>query len=101
MPKGHKRKNTGVGVDFKRVKSKVGKKLPRAQNATDTTIKSKAISMPDQRVVADRDGQAVSRRHLNLKARDLYYFFFFSFCRCLLRCWIDATRGLEQRKSLG
>ena len=35
-----KRKNNpGVGVDFRRVKQKVGKKLQKARNETDTTIK--------------------------------------------------------------
>jgi len=35
MPKGHKRKNAGVGVDFKKAKHKVGKTLAKAENATD------------------------------------------------------------------
>ena len=37
---GSKKKNAGVGVDFKRIKHKVGKKLKKAQNETVTTFKS-------------------------------------------------------------
>lgn len=39
MGKVIKRKNPGVGVDFRRVKHKVGRKLQKAQNDTDTTIR--------------------------------------------------------------
>lgn len=34
-----RKKNPGVGVDFKKVKNKVGKKLKKAANNTDTTIR--------------------------------------------------------------
>ena len=67
MPKGHKKKNKGVGVDFKKVKHKVGKKLPQAQNATDTTIKSRSISLPEQSITIDKTGIAVTHRNLTLK----------------------------------
>lgn len=67
MPKGHKRKNAGVGVDFRKVKHKVGKKLPRAQNATDTTVRARAISLPEQSLGADKGGAAVTQRNLTLK----------------------------------
>lgn len=53
MPKGKKRKNPGVGIDFKRARSKVGKTLPKAANATDTTIRSRSINLPGQNI---RDG---------------------------------------------
>jgi hypothetical protein len=48
MGKNPKKKNPGKGVDFKRVRTKVGKKLPKAQNLTDTTIRSRAINLPGQ-----------------------------------------------------
>eukprot|EP00887_Chlorella_sp_A99_P000463 scaffold17.g463.t1 len=62
-----KKKNAGVGVDFKRVKHRVGKKLPRAQNQTDTTFKSRSISLPQQSVAVDKGGAAVTHRNLTLK----------------------------------
>ena len=67
MPKGHKRKNAGVGVDFKRAKHKVGKKLPAAQNATDTSFSARSIALPEQSITADKTGAAVTHRNLTLK----------------------------------
>lgn len=67
MPKGFKRKNAGVGVDFKRVKHKVGKKLVKAQNETDTTVVSKSITLPEQSIAVDKGGAAVTHRNLSLK----------------------------------
>ena len=58
--------NAGVGVDFKKVKHKVGKRLPKAQNETRTDFKAKAISLPSQSVAADKGGAAVSARNLTL-----------------------------------
>ena len=70
MPKGFKRKNTGVGVDFKRAKHKVGKKLPQAQNATDTTVTSRSIALPNQSITADKTGLVTTTsRNLTLKVR--------------------------------
>jgi hypothetical protein len=70
MPKSsgakRKAKNAGVGIDFKKAKHRVGKKLPKAQNATDTNFKSKAISLPGQNVGEDK-GAAVSQGNLTLK----------------------------------
>ncbi len=63
-----KSKNAGVGIDFKRAKVKVGKKLPRAQNATDTNFKARSISLPGQsNLTDDRSGLPVSSRNLTLK----------------------------------
>lgn len=67
MPKSHKRKNPGVGADFKKAKHRVGKALPKAQNATDTTIKAGAISLPQQSVAKDKTGQIVTKRNLTIK----------------------------------
>lgn len=70
MPKSsgakRKAKNAGVGIDFKKAKHRVGKKLPKAQNATDTNFKSKAITLPGQNVGEDK-GAAVSQGNLTLK----------------------------------
>lgn len=82
MPKGHKRKNTGVGVDFKRAKHKVGKKLPQAQNATDTTIVSRSIALKEQSIAVDKTGAVVTHRNLTLKVRTSSYF-----QRCRLQEW--------------
>ncbi|KAL0049524.1 hypothetical protein WJX82_004125 [Trebouxia sp. C0006] len=64
MAKGTKRKKAGVGIDFRRVKSKVGKKLPKAQNETDMTFKARAINLPGQSVTEDKTGLVVSQRNL-------------------------------------
>ena len=64
-----KPKNAGVGVDFKRVKHKVGKKLPKAQNDTNVDFKSKSINLPSQTVLEDRSGVAVNYQNLTLKVR--------------------------------
>lgn len=66
--KNKRSKNAGVGIDFKRAKLKVGKKLPKAQNATDTNFKAQSISLPGQNSLTDdRSGPAVSGRNLTLK----------------------------------
>jgi hypothetical protein len=69
---GKKKKNKGVGIDFKKAKHKVGRKLPAAQNATDTTITSKSIILPGQSVAADRGGAPVSQHNLTLKVLYIY-----------------------------
>lgn len=61
-----KAKNAGVGIDFKRAKHKVGKKLPKAQNETNTDFKSKAIALPSQNVGEDK-GVAVTSKNQTLK----------------------------------
>ncbi len=52
--KGGKKKNAGVGVDFKRIKHKVGKKLKKAQNETNASFKSAAINLPQQQAMQAR-----------------------------------------------
>ena len=64
-----RKKNPGVGVDFKRAKHKVGKKLPPAQNATETSFKAKRITLPNQSLAADRTGAAVSDHNLSVKVQ--------------------------------
>ncbi|GFH15170.1 uncharacterized protein HaLaN_11348, partial [Haematococcus lacustris] len=59
--------NPGVGIDFKKVKHKLGKKLARAQNETDTNIHSKSINLPSQGLSEDKDGVAVNSQNLTLK----------------------------------
>lgn len=67
-----KTKNPGVGVDFKRVKHKVGKKLPRARNETDTDFKSRSINLPNQAALReDRSEAAVNYQNLTLKVHNL------------------------------
>ena len=77
-PGNKKRKVAGVGIDFKRAKHKVGKRLPPARNATDTTVRSRVISLPSQSVAADKGTAAVSERNLTLKV-----------CTCCAYEWRD------------
>lgn len=70
MPKGHKRKkNPGVGIDFKRAKHKVGRKLPKAENETDTTIRSQKLVLSEQSLAVDKTGYATTSRKSTLKVR--------------------------------
>lgn len=55
------------GVDFKKIKRKIGRKLPLPKNTTNTEIKSKAIILPEQSVASDKAGLAVSKKGLTLK----------------------------------
>ncbi|KAF5187572.1 testis-expressed sequence 10 protein isoform X2 [Thalictrum thalictroides] len=55
------------GVDFKKYKRKIGRKLPPPKNATNTEIKSKAIILPEQSVASERTGLVVSDRGMTLK----------------------------------
>jgi len=63
-PKGKSSKNrravAGVGVDFSRVKRKVGRTLAPAANATDTTVTAKSITLPSQSVAENRKGMATT-----------------------------------------
>lgn len=67
MGAGRKRKNSGIGIDFRKAKHKVGKTLKKPRNDTDTTIKSHAIHLPTQSVATDKEGTAVTTRNLTLK----------------------------------
>ncbi len=64
-----KKKKSGVGVDFARVKQKVGKKLAPAANETNTTVKARTINLPSQSLAVDKSGSAVTHRNLTLKVR--------------------------------
>lgn len=68
LPKKGGKKNAGVGIDFKRIKHKVGKKLKRAQNDTETDFKFKALSVATQSVAQDKSGSATNYHNLTLKA---------------------------------
>ncbi|KAF8012918.1 hypothetical protein BT93_I0932 [Corymbia citriodora subsp. variegata] len=61
------KKQQKKGIDFKKIKRKVGRKLPPPKNATNTEIKSKAIVLPEQSVASDRVGLAVNKKGLTLK----------------------------------
>jgi pre-rRNA-processing protein IPI1 len=66
-PKSSAKKQQKHGIDFKKIKHKIGKKLPPAKNTTNTEIKSKAIILPEQSVASDKTGLAVSKKGLTLK----------------------------------
>ncbi|XP_076896542.1 uncharacterized protein LOC143549537 [Bidens hawaiensis] len=55
------------GVDFKKIKRKIGRKLPPPKNTTNTEVKSKAIILPEQTLVSEKTGLAVSKKGLTLK----------------------------------
>ncbi|KAJ7298090.1 hypothetical protein O6H91_Y017400 [Diphasiastrum complanatum] len=65
--KASKSKSKGIGVDFRKVKHKVGRKLPPAQNVTKVEFKSKAIVLPGQSLLQNKDGCAVNQRRQTLK----------------------------------
>ncbi|XP_049371203.1 uncharacterized protein LOC125836149 isoform X1 [Solanum verrucosum] len=65
--KAQSKKQQKRGVDFKKIRRKIGRKLPPAQNATNTEIKSKAIILPEQSIASDKAGLAVSKKGLTLK----------------------------------
>ncbi|KAK1278529.1 hypothetical protein QJS04_geneDACA022239 [Acorus gramineus] len=66
-PKQAPSKKQSRGVDFKKIKRKIGRKLPPPKNATNVQIKSKAIVLPEQSLASDRSGLAVSKKGLTLK----------------------------------
>ncbi|KAG9454764.1 hypothetical protein H6P81_007668 [Aristolochia fimbriata] len=66
-PKNNSKKKQKSSVDFKKIKRKIGRKLPPPKNTTDTTVKSKAIIIPEQTVASDKAGLAVSSKGLTLK----------------------------------
>ncbi|ERM95285.1 hypothetical protein AMTR_s00008p00095900 [Amborella trichopoda] len=65
-PRSSKKSKQG-GVDFKKVKHKVGRKLPPPKNVTNLTIKSKAIILPEQSVATEKEGLSVNSRRQTLK----------------------------------
>ncbi|KAL2503103.1 ARM repeat superfamily protein [Forsythia ovata] len=62
-----KKKPQKRGIDFKKIKRKIGRKLPPPKNATNTEIKSKAIVLPEQSIASEKAGLAVSKKGLTLK----------------------------------
>ncbi|CAG8473935.1 960_t:CDS:10 [Dentiscutata erythropus] len=66
MPKKSHRKKKAQQEDFKKPKLKVGKKKPQASNFTDTSFKSKAISLPEQSIAKDKSEEITNTRNLTL-----------------------------------
>ncbi|XP_037478125.1 uncharacterized protein LOC119355427 [Triticum dicoccoides] len=66
-PKAKSKPKQRGGVDFKKYKHKVGRKLPPPKNATNTEIKSKLIVLPEQTMASERAGMAVNKRGLTLR----------------------------------
>ncbi|OWM77064.1 hypothetical protein CDL15_Pgr002588 [Punica granatum] len=64
--KNKKKQQQKHGVDFKKIKRKVGRKLPPPKNATNIQIKSKAIILPEQSVATEKAGSATSKKGLVL-----------------------------------
>lgn len=62
----NKRKRKLKEQDFQKVKLKVGKKLQPAQNATDTSFKSRSIFIPTQ---LQKDLEPTNQRNQTLKVK--------------------------------
>ena len=54
------------GIDFIRAKKKVGKKIKKNANVTDTTVRAKRINLPGQVVGTEGKGDALTSRGLSL-----------------------------------
>lgn len=63
----NKRKKKQREEDFKKVKLKVGKKLPKGTNETQTSFKSQGIVIPSQDLT--KEGQLTNTRKQGLKVR--------------------------------
>ncbi|KAL6507776.1 hypothetical protein OROGR_023971 [Orobanche gracilis] len=61
------KKHQKRGVDFKKIKRKIGRKLPPPNNATNTEVKFKSIVLPEQSIVSEKSGLALSKKKLTLK----------------------------------
>ncbi|CAJ0759134.1 23943_t:CDS:2, partial [Entrophospora sp. SA101] len=61
-----KRKKKAQQEDFKKQKLKVGKAKPKASNFTNTSFKSRAISLPNQSITEDKSNLITNTRKLSL-----------------------------------
>ncbi|KAF9428067.1 hypothetical protein BGZ94_003469 [Podila epigama] len=63
MPKSSSKRKKEKNADFKKTKLKVGKKKAVADNFTDTSFKSKAISLPSQSISHDKTALLTNSRN--------------------------------------
>lgn len=63
--KGINNKQSG-GIDFIRAKKKVGRKIKKSNNETDTTVRAKRINLSTQTLGAEGKGDAVTSRGLSM-----------------------------------
>lgn len=54
------------GIDFIRAKKKVGKKIKKHANVTDTTVRAKRINLPGQTVGTEGKGEPLTHRGLSI-----------------------------------
>ncbi|KAK9719110.1 rRNA processing protein [Basidiobolus ranarum] len=66
MPKTSSRKKKQKNVDFQKTKLKVGKKKVQADNFTDTSFKSRAVSLPNQSIALDKTNELTNVRNQSL-----------------------------------
>ncbi|KAI8602895.1 hypothetical protein EDD21DRAFT_57852 [Dissophora ornata] len=64
MPKSSSKRKKEKNADFKKTKLKVGKKKAVADNFTDTSFKSKAISLPSQSISHDKAALLTNSRNV-------------------------------------
>lgn len=56
--------------DFQKIQLKIGKKKPKADNATNVSFRSKAIHLPEQ--LKHADSGPTSHRHLDIKVHETH-----------------------------
>ncbi|KAI1304865.1 hypothetical protein EDD11_005038 [Mortierella claussenii] len=64
MPKSSSKRKKEKNADFKKTKLKVGKKKAVADSFTDTSFKSKAISLPSQSITHDKTALLTNSRNV-------------------------------------
>ena len=62
--KAAKKKHAAGKSDFAKVRHKVGRKVPQAANATNTTVKAKRVVLAGQTLGADRADRVLTSRGL-------------------------------------
>eukprot|EP01116_Phalansterium_solitarium_P002396 TRINITY_DN12392_c0_g1_i1.p1 TRINITY_DN12392_c0_g1~~TRINITY_DN12392_c0_g1_i1.p1 ORF type:complete len:380 (-),score=150.06 TRINITY_DN12392_c0_g1_i1:7-1146(-) len=62
-----RKKATLFNPDFKKKKTKVGKKKQPPTSVTNTSFKTRALVMPSQTITSDKTGEAVNSRQMTLK----------------------------------
>ena len=70
MPKS--RKTKAKYKDFQKVKLKVGKTLPKADNVTNTNFKSRGIHIKEQLKSSAASGVTTTRRKQDIQVRTSY-----------------------------
>ena len=96
----NKRKRKLKEQDFQKVKLKVGKKLQPAQNATDTSFKSRSVFIPNQ--LHKLDNEPTNQRNQTLKVRlSNWYYSLLTFNQTKSSTIQGVRGGVETRAEVG